>query len=32
MAPVRAPGAEGENVTLMVQFAPAATEPPQLLA
>ena len=29
-APVRKPVAEGENVTLMVQFAPAATLPSQL--
>ena len=31
MAAARDPVAEGLNVTLMVQFAPAATEAPQLL-
>jgi hypothetical protein len=30
-APVRVPVAVGENVTLIVQFAPVSTEPPQLL-
>jgi hypothetical protein len=31
IAPVRVPVAVGVKVTLMVQFAPAATEVPQVL-